>query len=244
MIYIALFVLIGISLFLVIIGIYWVLSHKQPESEPALKPQNEVVKSGQTKSMPRILPKNQSPQTETITMEARDFIRAANKASLNILFAGSTEIGALAFIKTLFEDIPVSNPILVIEDAADMEMLMTSAGGVIAYAGALTNCGHVLSHLESLYQEVGGRLSTQDMRMQMTLKVDLICTFAHVDKHLDQVITITEVQGLEAETIVLMDVFFIEEGSNKLKPIGLRPKCLDRIEAAGITVPATIFSPK
>jgi pilus assembly protein CpaF len=62
------------------------------------------------------------------------------------------------------------------------------------------------------------------------------------------VVNITEVQGMEGDVIVMQDVFTFEqtgiEGGKvigRLKPTGIRPKFMDRIEAANIRLPPNIF---
>jgi pilus assembly protein CpaF len=62
------------------------------------------------------------------------------------------------------------------------------------------------------------------------------------------VVNITEVQGMEGDVIVMQDIFAFEqtgfEGGKvigRLKPTGIRPKFMDRIEAANIHLPPNIF---
>jgi pilus assembly protein CpaF len=53
---------------------------------------------------------------------------------------------------------------------------------------------------------------------------------------------------MESEIITMTDIFQFEQTGiengqivGKLRPTGLRPKFMDRIEAAGIHLPASIF---
>jgi pilus assembly protein CpaF len=59
---------------------------------------------------------------------------------------------------------------------------------------------------------------------------------------------ITEVQGMEGEIITMSDIFEFEqtgiEGGKiigRIRPTGLRPKFIDRIEQAGIHLPPSVF---
>jgi pilus assembly protein CpaF len=59
---------------------------------------------------------------------------------------------------------------------------------------------------------------------------------------------ITDVQGMEGDIIVMQDIFHfeqagVEEGKiiGQLKPTGIRPKFMDKIQAAGLRLPANVF---
>jgi pilus assembly protein CpaF len=61
-------------------------------------------------------------------------------------------------------------------------------------------------------------------------------------------VNITEVQGMEGDTIVMQDVFVFEQTGvidgkiqGRLKPTGIRPKFVEQFEAQGIHLPNNIF---
>jgi pilus assembly protein CpaF len=63
-----------------------------------------------------------------------------------------------------------------------------------------------------------------------------------------KVTNITEVTGMEGDVITMTDVFVFEQTGyensrvvGRLRPTGLRPKFMDKIEATGIHLPASIF---
>jgi len=63
-----------------------------------------------------------------------------------------------------------------------------------------------------------------------------------------KVVNITEVQGMEGDVITMADIFKFEMAGYEngrvigmLRPTGLRPKAMDKIEAAGIHLPPSIF---
>jgi pilus assembly protein CpaF len=64
-----------------------------------------------------------------------------------------------------------------------------------------------------------------------------------------KVSAITEVQGLESGTVVLQDIFVLEEKGitpegkmiTELRPTGVRPKFTPQLEANGFKLPPSIF---
>jgi pilus assembly protein CpaF len=62
------------------------------------------------------------------------------------------------------------------------------------------------------------------------------------------VTNVTEVSGMEGDIITMTDIFIFEQvgfENNKvigrMRPTGLRPKFMDKIEAAGIHLPPSVF---
>jgi len=56
--------------------------------------------------------------------------------------------------------------------------------------------------------------------------------------------SITEIQGMEGDTVLLQDIFHrvdTAQGMGRLVPTGLRPKILDELSLAGVDVPPHIF---
>jgi pilus assembly protein CpaF len=63
-----------------------------------------------------------------------------------------------------------------------------------------------------------------------------------------KVVNVTEVSGMEGDVITTTDLFVFEQMGfengkivGKLRPTGLRPKFMDKLEAAGIHLPASTF---
>jgi pilus assembly protein CpaF len=63
-----------------------------------------------------------------------------------------------------------------------------------------------------------------------------------------KVTAITEVSGMEGDIITMTDIFVFEQTGaengkimGRLRPTGLRPKFMDKIEASGINLPPSIF---
>jgi pilus assembly protein CpaF len=106
-----------------------------------------------------------------------------------------------------------------------------------------------LSRLETMVLMAGYELPVRAIREQITSALHLIM---HLDRMPDgrRIVTkVTELQGMEGDTILLQDVFAYrqlaggENGrvSGELCATGLRPKFLDKLAEVGIDVPATAF---
>jgi pilus assembly protein CpaF len=88
------------------------------------------------------------------------------------------------------------------------------------------------------------------IREQIASAIDLIVQQTRLRDGSRKVTAITEVQGMEGETIVMQDIFRFEEkgmdSNNKVvgesKPLGVRPRFTPRLEAAGFNLPPEIFS--
>jgi pilus assembly protein CpaF len=106
-----------------------------------------------------------------------------------------------------------------------------------------------LSRLETMVLMAGFDLPVKAIREQIASAIDIII---HVDRLPDgrRVVTaVSEVQGLEGETILLQEIFkfrFLpgtERGkpSGELVATGLRPKFMDKLAEREIEVPASAF---
>jgi pilus assembly protein CpaF len=63
-----------------------------------------------------------------------------------------------------------------------------------------------------------------------------------------KVVAISEVQGMEGDVITMTDVFLFEQTGmengkvvGRMRPTGLRPRFMEKIEAAGIQLPPSVF---
>ncbi|HEX4822652.1 MAG TPA: CpaF family protein [Acidimicrobiales bacterium] len=106
-----------------------------------------------------------------------------------------------------------------------------------------------LTRLETMVLMAGFELPVKAIREQIASAIDIII---HVDRLPDgrRVVTsMTEVQGLEGETILLQDIFKYRflPGGERGKPLGelvatgLRPKFMDKLLEKEIDVPASSF---
>src|SRR5438105_884737 len=106
-----------------------------------------------------------------------------------------------------------------------------------------------LSRLQTMVLMSGYDLPVRAIREQIASALHLIM---HLDRMPDgrRVVTsLTELQGMEGETILLQEVFRYRmtpardgRPSGELVPTGLRPKFLDKLHEQGIDVPAKVFN--
>jgi pilus assembly protein CpaF len=105
-----------------------------------------------------------------------------------------------------------------------------------------------LARLETMTMMAGMDLPVRAIREQVSAAVDLIVHQERMRDGTRKVVYITEVSGMEGDVITTTDIFsFVQESIEnnrivgRLRPTGLRPKFMDKIEASGVRLPATIF---
>ncbi len=105
-----------------------------------------------------------------------------------------------------------------------------------------------LSRLEVMCLMSGMDLPVRAIREQIASAVDMICQQNRLRDGARKIEKITEVQGMEGDVITMSDIFEFEqtgiEGGKiigRIRPTGLRPKFIDRIESAGIHLPPAVF---
>ncbi len=106
-----------------------------------------------------------------------------------------------------------------------------------------------IARLETLVMMAGFELPVKAIRQQISGAVDLIIQANRLQGGPRRVLNITEVQGLEQDTVVLQDIYrFIQEGVDEqgkaygyFEATGVRPSFMNRLEAAGVRLPASAF---
>jgi pilus assembly protein CpaF len=106
-----------------------------------------------------------------------------------------------------------------------------------------------IARLETLVLMAGMDLPLKVVRQQIASAVDLIVQQTRLKDGTRKVTAITEVAGMEGDTVVLTDIFKFEqtgvttEGKvlGDLKPTGIRPLFSPRLEAAGFKLSADVF---
>jgi len=137
-----------------------------------------------------------------------------------------------------------------IRDAAALDMLQAMNTG---HDGSMTTAHSnsprdTLTRIETMTLMSGVELPIRAIREQIASALDLVVHIERLRDGTRRVTNITEIQGMEGDTITMMDIFIFEQTGvedgrviGRLRPTGLRPKFLDKIEAAGINLPASIF---
>lgn len=106
-----------------------------------------------------------------------------------------------------------------------------------------------LSRLETMVLMSGMDLPVRVIREQIASAIDLIIQQARMRDGTRKVISISEVSGMEGDTIVMTEIFKFEqtgissEGKvlGELKPTGIRPLFTPRLEAAGFKLGPEVF---
>ena len=106
-----------------------------------------------------------------------------------------------------------------------------------------------IARMETMIMMGGFDLPIKAMRTQIASAVDLIVQANRLQGGPRKITAITEVCGMENDTIIMQDIFkFVKEGvdengraKGKFLSTGVRPKCMDKLEQMGIKLPASIF---
>ncbi len=105
-----------------------------------------------------------------------------------------------------------------------------------------------LARMETMTLMAGMDLPVRAIREQIASAVDLVVHQSRMRDGSRKVVAISEVSGMEGDVISMTDLFVFQHGGfrdgkvfGRLTPTGLRPKFMDKIEAAGIHLPASIF---
>jgi pilus assembly protein CpaF len=107
-----------------------------------------------------------------------------------------------------------------------------------------------LARLETLVLMAGVDLPVKAIRQQVASAINLICQLSRLRDGSRKVTAISEITGMEGDTITMQDIFIFEsEGASpdgkilgRFKPTGLRPEILDRMFAMGLPLPQEILT--
>ncbi len=130
--------------------------------------------------------------------------------------------------------------------AETLDMLQAMNTG---HAGSMTTVHansprELLSRLETMVMMGGVELPQRAIREQITLAVGLMVQLQRTPAGPRIVTSVTEIQGMEGDTVLLQDVFHrvdLAEGMGRLVPTGLRPKILDELALNGVEVAPNLF---
>ncbi|HET8783352.1 MAG TPA: CpaF family protein [Pyrinomonadaceae bacterium] len=106
-----------------------------------------------------------------------------------------------------------------------------------------------LSRLETMIQMTGMRLSDRAMRQQIASAINMVVQVARLSDGTRRVTSISEITGMEGDTITMQEVFTYErKGVDKdgrvigrFKPTGVRPRFAERLKVYGLQLPRSFF---
>jgi pilus assembly protein CpaF len=135
--------------------------------------------------------------------------------------------------------------------AETLDMLQAMNTG---HDGSLTTCHantprDAIARLETMIMMAGFEMPMRAMRTQIANAVDLIVQTNRLQGGPRKVTHITEVCGMEQETIVMQDIFkYQQEGVDErgravghFVSTGIRPSFMSRLESSGVRLPASAF---
>ena len=106
-----------------------------------------------------------------------------------------------------------------------------------------------IARLETMISMAGFELPLKAMRTQIASAVDLIVQSNRLQGGLRKITHISEVVGMEQETIVMQDIYKFEQAGidesgrayGAFVSTGIRPSFMSRLEAAGVRLPSSAF---
>lgn len=133
-------------------------------------------------------------------------------------------------------------------EALDMLQAMNTGHDGSLATGHANSPRDMLSRLETMVLMAGMDLPHRAIREQIASAIHLV---VHQDRLRDgsrKVTSISEIQGMEGDIITTSEIFRFEQTSiengkviGRLRPTGLRPKFMWKIQEAGIMLPPSIF---
>jgi pilus assembly protein CpaF len=134
------------------------------------------------------------------------------------------------------------------EEALDMLQAMNTG-----HEGSMTTAHSnsprdSLARIETMTLMAGMDLPVRAIREQIASALELVVHLERMRDGTRKVTHVAEIQGMEGDVITMTDIFVFEQTGledgrviGRLRPTGLRPKFMDKIEASGIHLPASIF---
>jgi pilus assembly protein CpaF len=105
-----------------------------------------------------------------------------------------------------------------------------------------------IARLEVMCLMAGVDLPVRAIREQVASAIECIVQQQRLRDGSRKILAVTEVQGMEGEMITMSDIFEFEQTGyeknkivGRVRPTGIRPRFVEKIEDAGIPLPATIF---
>lgn len=135
-------------------------------------------------------------------------------------------------------------------EALDMLQAMNTGHDGSLTTGHANGPRDMLSRLETMVLMAGMDLPVRAIREQISSAIDVIIHQSRLRDGSRKITHITEVQGMEGDTIVLQDLFlFHQEGVDEqgkvvgyFHPTGIRPGFMSRLESAGIKLSPDVFA--
>jgi pilus assembly protein CpaF len=135
------------------------------------------------------------------------------------------------------------------EEALDMLQAMNTG-----HDGSLTTIHansprDAISRLEVMVGMANANMGVRSIRQQISSAVDLFVQIARFSDGTRRISAVTECVGMEGELVTMQDIFVFEKTgitennrvTGRFRATGIRPRFYDRLKAAGIQLPPSIF---
>jgi pilus assembly protein CpaF len=135
------------------------------------------------------------------------------------------------------------------EEALDMLQAMNTG-----HDGSLTTVHansprDAIGRFEVMVGMANSNMGVRAIRQQVSSAVDLFIQVARFSDGSRRITHITECVGMEGEQVTTQDIFIFEKTglsgdgrvTGRFRPTGIRPKFYERLKAAGIQLPASVF---
>lgn len=135
------------------------------------------------------------------------------------------------------------------EEAIDMLQAMNTG-----HDGSLTTIHantprDALARLETMIQMAGLRISDRAMRWQISSALSLVIQIARLSDGTRRLTSISEIIGMEGETITMQEIFKFERQGidengvvlGRFVPTGVRPRFAERLQTSGLHLPSSFF---
>jgi pilus assembly protein CpaF len=107
-----------------------------------------------------------------------------------------------------------------------------------------------LARLETMVAMAELNLPEKAVRAQIASAIDIIVQISRFSDGTRRVKQITEIVGMEHDVITMQDIFSYEQTGvdedgrviGRLRPTGIRPRCMDRLQAAGFEMSSDSFA--
>jgi pilus assembly protein CpaF len=134
-------------------------------------------------------------------------------------------------------------------EALDMLQAMNTGHDGSLTTGHANTPRDMLSRLETMVLMAGMELPVKAIREQIASAVDLIVQQSRLKDGSRRITHITEISGMEGEVITMQDIFLFKQSGRDEKgrilgaliPTGIKPKFVEKLEDAGISLPNDIF---
>lgn len=107
-----------------------------------------------------------------------------------------------------------------------------------------------LNRLETMVAMASLNLPDRAVRIQIANAIDIVIQISRLSDGSRRVKQIAEVVGMEGDVITMQDIFTFEQTGidedgrviGRLRPTGIRPRCMDRLKAYGFEMSADAFA--